>query len=153
MKKSELFQRYLIFTLALFISALGVSVITRSYLGTSPISSIPYVLSLNTPLTMGSYIFILNMALIAGQMWMLGKSGIRKRRIDLWMQIPVSILFGLFIDLAMTVLENYVPSTYSLQVISLVVGCAILALGICLEVIADVTMVSELTLSDDYAGL
>lgn len=142
MKRSELFQRYLIFALALFVSALGVSVITRSYLGTSPISSIPYVLSLNTPLTMGSYIFILNMALIAGQMLMLGKAGIRKRSIDLWMQIPVSILFGLFIDLAMTVLENYVPSTYSLQVISLVVGCAILALGICLEVIADVTMVS-----------
>lgn len=142
MKKSELFQRYLIFALALFVSALGVSVITRSYLGTSPISSVPYVLSLNTPLTMGSYIFILNMALIAGQMWMLGKSGIRSRRIDLWMQIPVSVLFGLFIDLAMTMLKNYVPSTYSLQVISLVVGCAILALGICLEVIADVTMVS-----------
>lgn len=142
MKKSELFQRYLIFALALFVSALGVSVITRSYLGTSPISSIPYVLSLNTPLTMGSFIFILNIALIAGQMWMLGKSGIRSRRIDLWMQIPVSVLFGLFIDLAMAMLENYVPSTYSLQVISLVVGCAILALGICLEVIADVTMVS-----------
>lgn len=73
---------------------------------------------------------------------MLGKSGIRSRRIDLWMQIPISVLFGLFIDLAMTMLENYVPSIYSLQVISLVVGCAILALGICLEVIADVTMVS-----------
>lgn len=74
MKKSELFQRYLIFALALFVSALGVSVITRSYLGTSPISSIPYVLSLNTPLTMGSYIFILNMALIWANVdaWQIG---------------------------------------------------------------------------------
>jgi len=75
MKKKELFRRYLVFTVALFVSALGVSVITHSYLGTSPISSIPYVLSLNTPLSMGTYIFILNMILIAGQMLMLGMSG------------------------------------------------------------------------------
>lgn len=142
MKKSELLQRYLIFVLAMLVSALGVSVITRSYLGTSPISSAPYVLSLSTPLTMGSYIFILNMTLIAGQMLMLGKSGIRNRRVDLLMQIPVSILFSLFIDLAMMMLENYLPSTYSLQVISIVFGCAILSLGVCLQVIADVTMIS-----------
>jgi len=142
MKKEELFRRYLVFTVALFVSALGVSVITRSYLGTSPISSIPYVLSLNTPLSMGTYIFILNMILIAGQMLMLGMSGIRKRRIDLLMQIPVSILFGLFIDLFMAVLANYLPVLYGLKVIFLIAGCAILALGICLEVVADVTMVS-----------
>lgn len=63
MKKNDLYRRYFIFTIALFVSALGVSIITRSYLGTSPISSIPYVLSLNTTLSMGTYIFILNMAL------------------------------------------------------------------------------------------
>lgn len=142
MRKSELSRRYLVFLAALFVSALGVSVITRSVLGTSPISSIPYVFSLNTPLTMGSYIFILNMFLIAGQMLMLGKQGIRERRIDLLMQIPVSVLFGVFIDLTMALLSFYVPTHYWMQVVSLVIGCAILALGICLEVVADVTMVS-----------
>lgn len=142
MKKEELMRRYAVFVAALFVSALGVSVITRSVLGTSPISSIPYVLSLNTPLSMGSYIFILNMFLIAGQMWMLGKEGIRRQRIDLLMQIPVSVLFGFFIDLTMALLEGCIPMVYGVQILSLVVGCAILALGICLEVVADVTMVS-----------
>lgn len=142
MKKKELFRRYLVFTIALFISALGVSVITRSYLGTSPISSVPYVLSLNTPLSMGTYIFVLNMLLIAGQMLMLGKSGIRERRIDLLIQIPISVIFGFFIDLTMTMLTGFIPSMYGLKIVFLVVGCAILAMGICFEVVADVTMVS-----------
>lgn len=142
MKKNELYRRYFVFTIALFISALGVSIITRSYLGTSPISSIPYVLSLNTPLSMGTYIFLLNMALIAGQMLMLGKSGIREKRIELFMQIPISVVFGLFIDLTMGMLSNYILPLYSLKILSLVIGCAVLALGICFEVVADVTMVS-----------
>lgn len=142
MKRNELYRRYIVFTIALFVSALGVSVITCSYLGTSPISSIPYVLSLNTSLSMGTYIFLFNMVLIAGQMLMLGKSGIYKKRIELLMQIPVSVLFGLFIDLTMGMLNNYLPSFYYLKIISLIIGCAILALGICFEVAANVTMVS-----------
>ena len=40
-------KRYLLFLVGLFINALGVSLITKASLGTSPISSIPYVLSLN----------------------------------------------------------------------------------------------------------
>lgn len=142
MKKAELIRRYTVFLAALFVSALGVSVITRSALGTSPIPSIPYVLSLNTPLSMGTYIFILNMFLIAGQMLMLGREGIRRSRVDLLMQIPVSVLFGFFIDLTMALLGSLIPDIYGVKVVSLVIGCAILALGICLEVVADVTMVS-----------
>lgn len=142
MKKAELFRRYVVFLAALFVSALGVSVITRSALGTSPISSVPYVLSLNTVLSMGSYIFILNMFLIAGQMLMMGKDGIKRNKVDLLMQIPISVLFGLFIDLTMAMLEGLIPDVYVVRVFSLVIGCAILAVGICLEVVADVTMVS-----------
>lgn len=36
MGKKELFRRYLIFTVALFFSAFGVSLVTKSYLGTRP---------------------------------------------------------------------------------------------------------------------
>ena len=142
MVKKELIRRYSVFAVALFVSALGVSLVTKSYLGTSPISSIPYVMSLNTPLTMGTYIFILNMFLIAAQMLILGRRGIVEKRIDLLMQIPVSVLFGLFIDLTMAMLGSYEPSLYGLKLLSLVVGCAVLALGVSLEVVADVTMVS-----------
>lgn len=91
---------------------------------------------------MGTYIFILNMILIAAQMLMLGRRSIVDKKIDLLMQIPVSVLFGVFIDVTMTMLGSYNPSVYVLKIVSLIAGCAVLALGISLEVVADVTMVS-----------
>ena len=48
-----LFRRYALFVLSLFINALGVAFITKALLGTSPITSVNYVLSMFTPLTMG----------------------------------------------------------------------------------------------------
>ena len=50
----EKLKRYIIFLIGLFINSLGVSLITKANLGTSPISSIPYVLSLNFPFTLGA---------------------------------------------------------------------------------------------------
>lgn len=99
--KNEILRRYCVFTLSLFFISLGVSLITRSLAGTSPISSIPYVMSLHSVLTMGAFIFILNLALMAGQMIMLGKAGIKECKWELIMQLPVSIVFGLFVDLTM----------------------------------------------------
>ena len=51
----EKLKRYIIFLIGLFINSLGVSLITKADLGTSPISSIPYVLSLNFPMTLGQF--------------------------------------------------------------------------------------------------
>ena len=42
--------RYLIFTLGVLVNSFGIALITKGALGTSPISSLPYVLSLNYPL-------------------------------------------------------------------------------------------------------
>ena len=39
-------KRYILFLIGLFINSLGVSLVTKANLGTSPISSIPYVLNL-----------------------------------------------------------------------------------------------------------
>lgn len=138
----ELGRRYLLFGLSLLIIAFGISLITRSDLGTSPISSIPYVASLNTPLTMGSYFFFFTIILIILQMLLLGKKGIMERKVELIMQFPVALVLSLFTDLTMWMLAGYAPSPYYMKIVSLVIGCLVLAFGICLEVIADVTMIS-----------
>lgn len=138
--KKEKLRRYSVFTIALFIMSFGVSLVTRSLLGTSPISSVPYVWSLHTSLTMGTYIIILNALLIAAQLLMLGKDGIKANKMDLLMQIPVSLLFGVFVDVTMDILSFWHPTVYYLQIISCVVGCCVMGLGIALEVIADVSM-------------
>ena len=64
--------RYIIFLIGLFVNSLGVSLITKANLGTSPISSIPYVLSLNFPLTLGNFTIIFSLLLIFPQKFQTG---------------------------------------------------------------------------------
>ena len=138
MTKKELLRRYIFFIIGLFINALGVSFITKASLGTSPISSIPYTLSIGFPFTMGQFTFVLNMILILGQIIFLGK---KFEKIQL-LQIPISFLFSFFIDLTMSGLSFLTPNIYTSKVIFLLVGCVILGFGISMEVIADVVMLS-----------
>ena len=83
-------KRYLIFILGLFVNSLGVSLITKANLGTSPISSIPYVLSLNFPLSLGNFTVIFSLLLIFLQLLILG----RNFKAEHALQIPVSFAFG-----------------------------------------------------------
>ena len=140
--KAELLRRYLVFGISLLVIAFGISIITRSDLGTSPITSVPYVASLNTPLSLGSYFFLFTIILICLQMLLLGKKGIMERKMELLMQFPVAFVLSVFTDLTMWITASYVPQLYYVKIISLVIGCMILAFGNCLEVIADVTMIS-----------
>ena len=47
MGMKDVFKRYLVFVIGLYFLAAGIVLIVRSALGTTPISSINYVLSLN----------------------------------------------------------------------------------------------------------
>ena len=132
----EKVKRYLIFLCGLFISALGVSFITKAALGTSPISAIPYVLSLASSLTLGEYTILFSILLVALQLIILR----RNFKGEHWLQIPVSIAFGYFIDFTMILLEGLVPSGYMASLLALLAGCGILAIGVYLEVVADVAM-------------
>lgn len=138
--RQEIIRRYIVFFVSLFIMSFGVSLVTRSLMGTSPISSVPYVWSINTALSMGTYIIILNALLIIAQVLMLGWRGIKECKTELLMQIPVSLLFGLFIDITMAILSSWHPSAYWMKLLSCVAGCVFMGLGIALEVVADVCM-------------
>ncbi|WP_202613481.1 DUF6198 family protein [Merdibacter massiliensis] len=96
----EKVKRYLIFFIGLFVNSLGVSLITKASLGTSPISSIPYVLSLYFPLSLGVFTILFSILLVLLQLLILGR---KFQWHNLW-QIPVSVFFGYFIDLTMQLL-------------------------------------------------
>lgn len=68
MSKKELIRRYVFFLLGLFVNSLGISLITKANLGTSPISSIPYTLSLGFPLSLGMFTMIFSMLLMVIQL-------------------------------------------------------------------------------------
>lgn len=129
-------KRYLVFLLGLFISSFGVSFITRSNLGTSPISSVPYVLSLNFSWSLGEFTIAFSALLILLQILILRKNF----RLEHLLQIPISIAFGYFIDLTMILLSSLNPSSYLIKLVCLIFGCVILGFGVYLEVLADVAM-------------
>ena len=62
---------------------------TKASLGTSPISSIPYVLSLNFPFTLGNFTIIFSLLLIALQILILRKNF----KIENILQIPFAQMF------------------------------------------------------------
>lgn len=57
-----------------------------------------------------------------------------------FLQIPVSIAFGYFIDLTMYMLEWLNPQSYVLQIFYLLIGCVILGFGVYLEMLGNVIM-------------
>ena len=132
----EKLKRYLVFLIGLFINSLGVSLITKADLGTSPISSIPYVLSLNFPLTLGQFTILFSLLLIVIQLFILR----RNFKLEHLLQIPISVLFGYFIDLTMSMLFFVDPQNYIASVLYLLIGCVVLGFGVYTEVLADVAM-------------
>ena len=136
MSKQELFRRYVFFVVGLFVNSLGISFITKANLGTSPISSIPYTLSLGFPLSLGMFTMIFSVLLMVIQLVILRKRFSK----ELWLQLPISVLFSAFIDLTMAMLFFINPQTYVLQVVSLLVGCVILGFGVLMEMAANVVM-------------
>lgn len=136
------FRRYLLFVASLFINAFGIAFITKALLGTSPITSVTYVLSLFTPFTMGIWTILLNLLFVVLEPFLMTRRELREDLRMYLLQIPISFCFGLFIDFSMFILSWLEPSAYVIQVTVLLIGCIILALGIALEVKANAAMMA-----------
>ena len=113
-------KRYALLFCSLFVNAFGVVFITKAALGTSPISGVPYVMSLASPLSFGSTTFLLNLLFILirsladGMAQAPGRNGS-----NCSVQFPVLLVFSSSIDFSMFVLRNYVPETYPEMLASL----------------------------------
>ena len=146
----ELFIRYLIMVPGVFILSFGIAFITKAGLGTSPISSIPYTLSLIIPrVTLGQFTTIVNVLLVFAQIVILwGKPGSIMNRgsgkalpwPEAFIQILLSFALGYCIDLSMYLLRWFDPVSYPAQVVFVVIGCCIMAFGIYIQLIANVAM-------------
>lgn len=138
----SLFKRYLVFVAGLYFLAVGVVLIVRSALGTTPISSVNYVMSLHTPLTLGTCTFLINLILIAGQFWLVRGNGHRQDIVEILLQIPFSFVFSAFIDLNMLLATDIRPANYTMSIALLLLGCIIQSVGVVLELKPRVAMMS-----------
>ena len=138
----KILEKYLVFVVGLYFLAVGIVLIVRSALGTTPISSVNYVLSLNTPLTVGAWTFIVNVLLIMGQLWLVRKVGSRQDVIEILLQIPFSFIFSAFIDFNMIITTGLHPNDYLMSLALLIIGCVIQSIGVVLEIKPRVAMMS-----------
>ena len=135
--KNNTAKRYLFFLIGILINAFGVALITKAALGTSPISSVPYVLSLRFAPTLGAFTFVMNLLFIILQPVLLRRD---YQPIQL-LQIVVNIVFSWFIDVSMNLLGWLEPQNIAVELLVLLLGCAVLGFGISVEVAPDVLLV------------
>lgn len=132
----KIFWRYGVFSLSLFICALGVSLITNSHLGTSPITSLPYVLTFLCPLSLGALTCLMNLFFFCLQKVLLRK----EFTLHYLLQIPAVLLFSLFIDLCMQLTSPLITASYPWQLVLCIGGSAMLGLGITFQIISNATV-------------
>lgn len=125
------------FIFGVLINSFGVSLITKAALGTSPITSVAYVLSLRFEPSLGLFTFYMNVVFILVQIVLLRRDF---KPVQL-LQLGVNVIFSFAIDVSLALLENFTFETIPVQVFSLLLGCLILGFGISVEVAPDVLMV------------
>lgn len=139
--------QHVLLLVSLFVMTLGVAVCVRSELGSSVISTLPYVFEtagksgMGIPrLTIGQYTYLMNALLVLGQIAILRK---RFEPVQLF-QLLVGFVFGSLIDINMSLTQWLVPETLLPKVVAQVLGCTILGMGIAFEVrCGSVTMPGE----------
>lgn len=121
----------------LILYSIGVCMITRTNLGISPITSVPYTLTLIMPLSLGTCTFIFNGLLAIIQKLILGKDVSVKTLI---LQISLTFVFSVFTDISILLFGWFIPSTYMARMLYLIAGCLFIAIGVCIVIASDVLL-------------
>lgn len=129
----ELVKRYLTLLAGLSIMAFGIAFSIKATLGTSPISSLPYVVSLFSPLSVGTATIIMHCFFIMIQILILRKN---YRPIQL-MQLPIAIFFGFLTDFGVWAVQGISCTSYLQQWLVCIAGILLVGVGVSLEVKAD----------------
>lgn len=139
MTKKETARRYCVFFAGLMFVSFGIAFVTKASLGTSPISALPYTLSLIIPrLTLGNWTILFSFLFMILQVILLGRE---TKKIEIVIQIAITFVFGYFIDFSLFLIKAFSPQMYVVKMVSLIIGCCIIAFGAYLETVADVAMI------------
>ncbi|NLA54680.1 MAG: YitT family protein [Corynebacterium humireducens] len=131
-------RRLLLLFVGLVIMSFGIALSVRSDLGTTTISSVPYVTSLITPVTLGTATILLNAGFLGVQILLL------RRRFPLvqLLQLPVVMVFGLLNDAALWATSWITYSAYWQQWLLTLSAIVVLSVGIVFQIAAQSVMLS-----------
>ena len=121
-----MFVRVLIFLLGLSVLSFGISTVTQAQLGTGSVSSLAYVLTLFTGISMGTYVFLTNLFFYFVGLACVPTKWFKKAL----MQLPTCFLFAACIDLTMPIAALLTPEHYALKVLMAVIGSVFIGFGV-----------------------
>lgn len=125
---------YVLFLFSLFIMGMGISLVTLAYLGTTPITSPPYVLSLSVPVSFGMLTMLANFVFILIEIILLGKNFPKIQ----YLQVAVGLILGVSIDF-WSYFIVYIPQpNYFIQLTMVLLGCIVIAYSTVLQLKAQV---------------
>lgn len=125
---------YGLFFLSLLIMGLGISFVTQAHLGTTPITSPPYVLSLSLPISFGLLTMLFNLLFVLIEVILLGKDFPKIQ----YLQILVGPILGVSIDFWSYFILSIPQPYYFIQLSMVIIGCAVIAYSIVLQLKAQV---------------
>lgn len=127
-------KRIILFVGGLFVMSLGVSLSIKSGLGVTPISSIPYSLTLASGANIGITTIIFNAILVFLQIPILKKRFKAKRLL----QLINTVMFGYFTDLSLWILSSMPGLPLDVNFTLLIVSMFLIAVGILIYMPANI---------------
>lgn len=134
----KMVKNYVLFIIGLFIASMGVALSTKAGLGTSPVASVPYSISLlNHKLTFGWWLNIWSLIQIFVQIALLRK---KCKPVEIIIQTVLAFVYGYLTDVSCMLISGIQVNSYAVQFGLMILSCFVLGLGIWIQFKGGVAM-------------
>lgn len=131
-------KSYALFLIGLFIASMGVALSAKAGLGTSPVASVPYSVSLvNHTLTFGWWLNMWSVLQIAVQIALLRK---KCKPVEIIIQTVLAFVYGYLTDFSCKLISGLQANTYIMQFALMILSCFVLGFGIWIQFKGGVAM-------------
>lgn len=138
MKTDNIIFRYFLFLTGLFVASMGVAFSTKAGLGTSPVASVPYSVSLlSNKLSFGGWLNVLSVIQILIQIAILRKNC---RWLEIIIQTALAFLYGYLTNFSCFLIKGIVVESYVAKFACMIASCFILGLGLWIQFKGGVAM-------------
>ena len=137
-KQINIIYRYGLFLIGLFIASMGVAFSSKAGLGTSPVASVPYSVSLVSPLfSFGGWLNLFSVIQIIVQVVLLRR---KCRPLEIVIQTILAFVYGYLTDFSCWLIRGITVNSYIEQFAYMLLSCVILAFGIWIQFKGGVAM-------------
>ena len=131
-------KNYALFLIGLFIASMGVALSAKAGLGTSPVASVPYSVSLvNHALTFGWWLNMWSVLQIAVQIALLRK---KCKPVEIIIQTILAFVYSYLTDFSCKLISGLQANNYIMQFALMILSCFVLGFGIWIQFKGGVAM-------------